>query len=213
MRKMILTLLVVLAVLGAVGCDKSVEEVNQKPIYEHGIEVIQLMTEMAQSTEYLITYTGNESIRDIINDIGKSDYQEVKKVYSISFDKSTLEKLTELAGVEGISDELREYTMQRMITAFISQINAYSGAEKLAAASVCTVGKTFVSNELDHDSIFIYTYEDAYPVAVTFIAGEDNTVSANGMFIVNENFSCDSSEGIQNFFEENGIAVNVVEHK
>lgn len=213
MRKIILATLIVLMTFLTMGCDKNAKEGNQKSLYEHGIDVIQLMSEMAHSTDYSITYTGNESIRDIINDIGKSDYQEVKKVYSISFDKDTLENMIEPAGIGGISDELKEYTMQRMITAFVSQINAYSGAETLAATTVCTAGKTFVSDELDQDSILIYTFEDAYPAAVTFIAGEDNTVSANGVFIVNDNFVCDSSEDIQNFFNENGISVNVVEYK
>lgn len=210
MRKMILTLFIVLTVLGTAGCDKNVKEVKQKSIYEHGLEVIHLMSEMAQSTAFSSTYTGNESILNIIHKIGDGNYEEIKKVYMISFDKENLENMTELAGM---SDELKGYTMQRMITAIVSYINAYSGAEKLSAASVCAASKTFVSNELDHDSVFIYTYKDAYPVAVTFIAGEDNSVLANGMFLVNESFSCDSPEDIQNFFEENGIAVNVVEHK
>lgn len=213
MRKIILAALIVLMTFLTMGCDKNAKEGNQKSLYEHGIDVIQLMSEMAQSTDYSITYTGNESIRDIINDIGKSDYQKVKKVYSISFDKDTLENMIEPAGIEGISDELKEYTMQRMITAFVSQINAYSGAETLAATTVCTAGKTFVSDELDQDSILIYTFEDAYPAAVTLISGDDSTVSANGVFIVNENFACDSSADIQNFFNENGISVNVVEYK
>lgn len=213
MRKIILAALIVLMTFLTMGCDKNAKEGNQKSLYEHGIDVIQLMSEMAQSTDYSITYTGNESIRDIINDIGKSDYQKVKKVYSISFDKDTLENMIEPAGIGGISDELKEYTMQRMITAFVSQINAYSGAETLAATTVCTAGKTFVSDELDQDSILIYTFEDAYPAAVTLISGDDSTVSANGVFIVNENFACDSSADIQNFFNENGISVNVVEYK
>ena len=213
MRKMILAILIALNVFLSMGCDKQVKEENKESLYEHGLEVIHLMSEMAQSTAFSNTYTGNESILNIIHKIGDGNYEEIKKVYMISFDKKNLENMTELAGVVGMSDELKGYTMQRMITAIVSYINAYSGAEKLSAASVCAASKTFVSNELDHDSVFIYTYKDAYPVAVTFIAGEDNSVLANGMFLVNESFLCDSPEDIQNFFEENGIAVNVVEHK
>ena len=213
MRKMILTILIVFSVFISMGCDKQVKEENKESLYEHGLEVIHLMSEMAQSTAYSSAYTGNESILNIIHKIGDGNYEETKKVYSISFNRENLENMTELAGVDGISDELKDYTMQRVITALVSQINAYSGAEHIAATSVCTAGKTFVSDALDEDSIFIYTFEDAYPVAVTFITGEDNTISANGMFIVNENFVCDSTGDIQNFFLENGITVNVVEVK
>ena len=213
MRRIILSVLFVMTIFATVACNNNEEVTNKKSLYEHGIEVIQLMSEMAQSTEHTITYTGNESIRDIINDIGKKDYQKVKNVYSITFDKDTLENMTELAGVEGISDELKDYTMQRMLTACVSQINSYSGVEKLAAASVCIASKTFVSDELEKDSIFIYTFEDAYSVAVTFVMGENNTVAANGMFIMNEEFACDSSKDIQDFFNENGFTVNVTKHK
>ena len=105
MRKMILTILIALTVFLSMGCDKHVKEENKESLYEHGLEVIHLMSEMAQSTAYSSTYTGNESILNIIHKIGDGNYEETKKVYSISFNRENLENMTELAGVDGISDD------------------------------------------------------------------------------------------------------------
>lgn len=111
MRKMILAILIALTVFLSMGCDKQVKEENKESLYEHGLEVIHLMSEMAQSTAFSSTYTGNESILNIIHKIGDGNYEEIKKVYMISFDKKNLENMTELAGVVGMSDELKGYTM------------------------------------------------------------------------------------------------------
>lgn len=83
------------------------------------------------------------------------------------------------------------------------------GVENLAASSVCSVGKTFVSENATENMIYIYVYEGAAPVAVTFILGEDHTVSATGTFILYDGFTCGSAEEIQSVFSD--IAINVSE--
>ena len=86
-------------------------------------------------------------------------------------------------------------------------IKDMSGVENLAASSVCTVGKTFVSENASENVIYIYVYEGTAPVAVTFTLGEDHTVSATGTFIFYDGFTCGSAEEIQSVFSD--IVVNV----
>lgn len=57
MRKMMLVILIALTVFLSMGCDKQVKEENKESLYEHGLEVIHLMSEMAQSTAFSNTYT------------------------------------------------------------------------------------------------------------------------------------------------------------
>ena len=83
-------------------------------------------------------------------------------------------------------------------------------AMNLAAASVCTSGKTFVSDEISESVIYLYTFDDARPISVTFTCGEDNTVSASGMFMMNDEFPCDSVAEIEEFFGEVGVNVSEV---
>ena len=41
-------------------------------------------------------------------------------------------------------------------------------------------------SEITENNICIYTYDDGKPIAVTFILGDDGTVSANGIIILND---------------------------
>ena len=95
------------------------------------------------------------------------------------------------------------------MASIVSQINAMGGVENLAASSVCTVGKTFVSENASESIIYLYTYEDAAPIAVTFTVGEDYTVSATGTFILYDGFTFGSAEEIRSAFSD--IAVSVTE--
>ena len=117
--------------------------------------------------------------------------------------------MAELSNLEGASEELKNYLTQRVMASLMSQINAMSGVENLAASSVCTVGKTFVSENAEENVIYIYVFEGTAPVAVTFTLGEDHTVSATGTFIFYDGFTCGSAKEIESAFSD--IAVNVTE--
>ena len=57
----------------------------------------------------------------------------------------------------------------------------------------------FINTE---NNICIYTYDDGKPIAVTFILGDDGTVSANGIIILNDDFQHDSVEEIEEAFAD-----------
>ena len=67
-----------------------------------------------------------------------------------------------------------------------------------------------MDNALSEDVIYIYTFEKGYPVAVTFTVGENGAVSAGGNFVMYEEFTCGSSEEVQEFFCEFGASVTEV---
>ena len=48
-------------------------------------------------------------------------------------------------------------------------------------------------------------------MAVTFIAGEDDTVEATGMFVLLEELPLDSAEELQSFLSNIGIKAEVAE--
>lgn len=59
--------------------------------------------------------------------------------------------------------------------------------------------------------IYLYTYENGNPVAVTFIAGEDGAVSASGTFVICDALTFESAEDVEAFFEEVEVEVEVTE--
>lgn len=153
------------------------------------------------------------AIKDIMRSVGEGDFSKPKAVYKVAITEETLPELVEITEseeTEGLSDTLKDYMKSRMNGAIINQVNAKGGATTLAAASICTGGKTFVSDELTENVIYLYTYENAVPVAISFIVGEDGAVSATGNFVLYEGFNVDTEQEIKEFFEEYSVEIEAV---
>lgn len=209
MKKAIAFVLVLVIILGLAACGAAKEMKEPKSRYAHGLDVISMLSEMTRSESFIGIYTANSEIKDIILALGDNSYEQPDAVYAITVPEDILTGMAELSNLEGASEELKNYLMQRVMASLMSQINAMSGVENLAASSVCTVSKTFVSENATENVIYIYVYEDTAPVAVTFTLGEDHTVSATGTFILYDGFTCGSAEEIQTVFSD--ITVNVTE--
>ena len=100
-----------------------------------------------------------------------------------------------------------------MFGSLITQINGMGGTEELAVSSICTHGKTFVDDSITDNTIFLYVYEDALPIAVTFTVGEDGAVSASGTFIMYDGFSCGSVEEVEESFRAFDVEVSEIDYK
>ena len=193
--------------LGACGGENN-NSGGGKTLLEHGLEVVATMDEMADSDEYINFYSGNKEMAEIVREIGKGDHSAPVAVYKITVDEKAMEAWDMLSGLEGLSETLKTAMRQKAFgAALITQINAQDGATTLAATTICTAGKTFVSTEGDGDAIYLYVYESACPAAVSFVRGEDNSVSASGTFILNDGFDASSPESLEAFFGEAGAVI------
>lgn len=199
MKKRMTAILLSLALaLDLYAC--GVNNISEKSLYEQGMEIISLLDEMTENDAYVNAYTGNTEISEIIKGLGKNNYDKPKAVYAITVSDESMAALAELGLLDSTSAALQDSLKHKIPGALISQVNAMGGASILAAASICTTGKTFVNHEITGDVVYLYTYENAAPVAVAFIVGEDNSVSASGSFILYEEFTCGSEEEIEAFF-------------
>ena len=189
------------------ACGKK-NDTETKSLYAQGLEIVQLMSEMTQIEEYVELYSGSNEIKTIIQNIGIGDFSSPKAVYAISIAEDDLAAMVG-SNPDNVSEELKNYIMQKSLASLMMQINGMSSVENLAASSVCTVGKTFVNENVTEDVIYLYVYENAIPVAVTFTIGENQAVSASGIFIMYDGFTCGSADEIKSFF--NDITVDVSE--
>ena len=196
-------------VLSFSACGNTEGNAETRSLYAQGLEVVQLMSEMTQTEEYTELHTGSGEIKEIVEQLGTAEYSVPKAVYVISVAEETLAGMAGFSDMAGASEELKDFLMQRTLSALMTQVTAMDGVENLAAASVCTVGKTFINENAADNIIYLYTYDNAVPVAVTFIVGEDQTVSANGVFVLYDGFSCASADEIKSFFGD--ISVEVTE--
>ena len=136
-------------------------------------------------------------------------------VYEIAVSDENFAAMTDLYDLSKISERLKPVLQQKMLIALMTQVNSMGGVENLAAVSMCTAQKTFVNETADTNVIYLYVFENAVPVAVTFIIGENHAISANGTFVIYENFACDSADEVKAFFDDRlffgGTSVNVTE--
>lgn len=204
----VVIIIVLMMVLSLSACS-SKKDAETKSLYEQGLEVVALMAEMTQTEAYVDIHTGDSEIKNVIQSIGDGDYSVPKVVYAISITDENLAAMAELGSLDGASEELKNFLMQRVQASLMTQINAMSGVESLSATSVCTVSKTFVNEDSAENVIYLYTYENAMPVAVSFMVGEDHAVSASGIFVMYDAFTYGSASEIEAFFSD--ITVEVTE--
>ena len=209
MKKSIRNVLIGLIIVLSLSACSDKGNAERKSLYEQGLEIVQLLSEMTQTEGYADVYTGNSEVKAVIQSISTSDYSSPKVVYAISAADDDLAAMVELNRLGNVSDELKNFLLRRARSALMTQINSMSGVENLAASSVCTAGKSFVNENAAEDVIYLYTYENARPVAVTFTVGENQSVSASGMFVMYDGFTCGSAAEIESFFSD--ITVDVSE--
>jgi len=172
-----------------------------KSLYEQGLEIVSLMQEMASNEEYITFLSAGADLKSILLKTAEGDFSQPKAVYQVKVSESAFFELSEL-DINALSEPLQENLGTRVNLAVFNQINALGGMEELAAASVCTAGKTFVSNELTENMIYLYVYENAVPVAISFTKGENGAVSASGNFVLYDGFHTDSKSDIEQFMAE-----------
>ena len=106
-RKSVLAMLAVLVISGWVlsfsACGKKEGNVETKSLYTQGLEVVQLMSEMVQSEEYIGMYTDNSDIKSVIQNISTGDYTAPKAVYAISIADENLAIIGEIRNLSHIS--------------------------------------------------------------------------------------------------------------
>lgn len=193
------------------GCQKPVEPEPSEEIsiYDRGLEVVSLLAEMAASKEYVDAFSSSDSIKSLLKKTGSGNFAGVDWVYRVKVSDAALMKQTDI-GLNDLSPSLRENLKSRLNAAVVTQINAMGGVEVLAAASICTVEKTFVSTELDEDIIYIYTFHHAAPVAVTLTKGENSTVSATGSFLFNDQFRENPESFLTDMFTLYGVRIEMM---
>lgn len=196
--------------LGLSGCGGGKRE--EESLYEHGLEVVELMTEMVNNEAYVQNFTANDEILSIVKKISKGNYDVPREVYEINLGDNVSGLLFgENEGLIAISDQLKRVMEKKAISAVVTQINAYGGATNLAASTVCTAGQSFVNDQLEEDIIYIYLYEEAKPVAVTFLSEGNGIVSANGCFLMLDEAESFGENELISLFEEMGGIVRKIE--
>ena len=169
-------------------------------LYDRGIEIVALISEMAENENYLTAMTGMEDILQLLSDAAPEDPNSPKAVYEIVIPEDQLLDALGVENTEGMSQKLQANLTAKSCSALASRINSLEGVNNLAAASLCTAGKSFVERSFEGNTLYLYTYEKGAPVLVSFSSGEDHVVTATGCFLLGDSCSMENVEEIQKSF-------------
>lgn len=209
MKKKNLVIFSVILILSLTACGSKKE---QSSLYEQGLEVVNLMNEMADSQSYVQMFTGNTQIGEVIQSNTNGDYSKPQAVYEVVLQKDNYQGLLGNEDTQtAMSDKLERITEKKVNASLITQMNAYGGSENLAASTICTAGISFVNSKVKEDVIYIYVYENTAPVAVVFLQEGDDIVSANGTFMFGEELMNLTEESISRLFEGTYMTVQKIE--
>lgn len=171
------------------ACGKGDEEdsgkKSEKPLYKQGMEIVELIDEKVHSDAYLnLIATGTIAESDFIAEMKETDYAKPDEIYEIVFPEDTLEELWKSELTEDMEDMpklLKKEMEGRLLGGFVNLINGKNGALALACSGVLTSNVLFVDEDAKEQNImYVYCYENAYPVAVTFTYGKNGAVMASG---------------------------------
>lgn len=210
-KKILLCILTVVSMLFCAcgGKDAESAQVNTetasdlKTLYQQGLDVISLMSDMAESDDFA-QMAGSNEIKDAAENIREGDYSKPSAVYRIDMSEGMLEQMISISGMDSqdFTGELKTYMQKRMKKSLAGMINANYGTSAVAASTIYRVDKIFAYNEDENDEIYIYTYDTGYPIMVTFTAGEGRAFMAEGNFLLDDEFEAGTEEEFQEFLDD-----------
>ncbi len=197
--------LLMLSVFVLLSCGKA----EEKNLYVRGMEIVSIMDELAKNEDYFSEH--DVSRQDAIKKNAEGDRSQPTAVWQFVIDESSIYKVDQYDDIPGLSDRLRANFVENHIAdevpMFPYRINSWQSEdspeqEQLEVSSAfCSRRTTFVNSEITASTAYVYTFENAFPVMVTFTVGEDHAVTATGAFLVNSKFDTTSAETILAFFE------------
>lgn len=227
MKKILGIAITFILIVGLCGCDSSAmneksENTDSVSLYEWGLQVVDEMNEILHSDAYTAMMGSSDEIEKVADELRKGVYEEPQAVYRISFSDKSLETVLQLTESDESFDELSDVMQKEMTDSFYNGIpnlinSRLYGTACLAASSLYYTSITFVSAEAETDMIYLYIYENAEPVMVSYITGEDGTVTATGHYIMSiyDDATFENEEDVKSFINSilyfTGCNVEVVE--
>ena len=217
MKKLILAMTALIAITSTMSFakEKPKSAQKEKTLIEQGLSLAALMKEKANSDAYIGMFFGasaDSSLFAKIKELGAGDVSKPDAIYCLNEDFSTI-VFQLMSGMimmdnfmEDFSPSLKEEMTKKLLCSIPTIWTAKEGStDGLAAVSVLSSLKTFDSDELESDCIYIFTFKDSYPVAVAFIRGEGRSVHAQSSFVLDKDFPM----SLNTMLEEIGFDIRV----
>ena len=207
MKKFLSILLTSLVLSMSVGCGNSGRSLS---LYEQGIEVITMMTEMSDSEPYLNALSGSQELKDKVLHVGTKTPNDPEVVYEIKVEEAAVLQMLNINNLSDFSENLQKNLRNRIYSVIASQINASEGVAALAASSACTANQSFINDHFSGNTLYLYLYKDGAPVLVSFTSNEDGIVSVTGSFLFKDTSDL-SKDAVYSWFKNYATDLQVID--
>jgi hypothetical protein len=129
----------------------------------------------------------SDELESTVLELADMDYTRPKAVYKVTNLEDYINLLMYTSEVDenSFKGEAKKYANQKMAENLGTTIMAkMSGTMALAAASLVRKTDLFVDTSVTEPVVYVYIYEEAYPVFVSFTPGEAGAVSATGTYVI-----------------------------
>ena len=210
LKRSIVSLLIGLSTICMNPASLSAEEnpATQTILYNKGMDLVALLSEMASSDIYNSMRYPQGEILDLVKMIGSQDHTTPVSVSQIQTDFDALMQAVGSADqVQQLPENVLNHLKKGIITSLPTMLDTQqNNMTIIAASSLCKAGKTFVAEGLTESTMYLYVFDAAVPVFVTFVPGDDNSVSASASFVIlDETASPADAEDVKALFQTAGI--------
>ncbi|MBQ8514668.1 MAG: hypothetical protein IJ496_04660 [Ruminococcus sp.] len=196
MKKKIFAFMLAASTLTLCGCQK-----EGNTVWECGYEITQIMEEMVQSEDYTAMMSTTDAITEAAGRIGAGDYSSPVRTFKVNLPENLLTPTYEAMGIDpdSFSEGLQKNVSKKTLATATVRMNQNAGTAMIAACSVYSASSSFSCDDLKEDTIYIYTYEKGYPIAVILTESDPDVVQATGCFLLDQNMTCESAEDVEAF--------------
>ncbi len=178
-----------LAIIGGNDTVTNIKVSSMPTLKEYGLRLTQQMRKLANDQEYLKFCSHSKDVNKIVADIAQYQYDSPEKVFVVS---------------HLIADNSNPSINDRLVRSIPSQLNALSGANSLAAASLLvTEDAFFYKMNLKEPVIYLYLYEKDWQCMVIFRPVREGIVQANSCFVHHDKLNeIENADDVKSFFCE-----------
>ena len=179
---------------------------SNKPasLSDRGQQVVSLMDEMIKSEEYAKAYASFAGTEKLLEELRSHDRSNPTAVYELSVPLENL--LPASVDTDKMSDALADYLRGSTYVSFASKLQIKGGySEALSLVSMYAAQITFTESGLKEETVYLYVFEEGYPITVSFIPGEDGAVRAIGYLILLNDFATDDEKTIEASCTASGV--------
>ena len=193
-----------LTIIGLMICLAGCQTHSQtQTLDDAGESLIALMADMVKSEAYADLYDFPNAYADTAAKLREGDYKKPSAVYTLLVPENAA--LLGESIPDGLTASLDTYLHDAAFLAFSSRINQMQGVDALSASSMFAAQISFVGEEGVERTLYLYTFEDGYPLAVNFLPGEDGAVRAVGYFLLHEGLNTADADAIEGSLEAIGF--------